>query len=509
MPFQSETNKGGYFFYDLNLKANYEIDDKNRIFLSGYFGRDKFFFSSKYDGTESGGALAWGNATGTLRWNRIISPKLFSNATATYSRYRFVTDIKGEDREEAMGSTYVNRYGISYLSSIEDVGGRWDFEYKYAANTSFKWGASVTQHAFEPGVSSLKFSDGGVSLDTSFGSIRQNALDNVVYGLIDATLSDRLRVNIGVHANNFAVGTKNYLSVQPRFSARYLVSEKGSFKWSYVQMAQFMHLLANQTIGLPTDLWVPATENIRPQESWQTAAGYAHNFGKGWELSVEAYYKDMQNLIEYKEGATFFLGFSDWQTKVTTGRGWAYGAEFLYEKKTGSTTGWVGYTLSWTRMQFPDLNFGKAFYARYDRRHDASVVVMYKLREGLSLSATWVYGTGNAITLPLASYSLPTHSPLPSANSFLNFYNNATEYSDRNAYRMAAYHRMDVGIQWHKKKSWGERTWELSVYNLYNRRNPYFYYIGSTNNLQNQSVTTLKQITLFPLIPSLSYNFKF
>jgi hypothetical protein len=269
---------------------------------------------------------------------------------------------------------------------------------------------------------------------------------------------------------------------------------------------------------LPTDLWIPSSPKVSPQRSQQFALGLAKDVSKhNLTISLEGYYKQMKQVISYKEGASF-LGIESanntqksyaWEDQIVRGKSWSYGVEAMVQKHVGKLTGWVGYTLSWTRMQFPDLNFGKAFYARYDRRHDASVVVMYKLREGLSLSATWVYGTGNAITLPLASYSLPTHSPLPSANSFLNFYNNATEYSDRNAYRMAAYHRMDVGIQWHKKKSWGERTWELSVYNLYNRRNPYFYYIGSTNNLQNQSVTTLKQITLFPLIPSLSYNFKF
>ena len=505
---QNPSTRGGYYFYDLNGKINHQINRNHQVYLSYYQGLDEAYARTsevyEFNGTRVTNSddysLNWGNNIATARWSWVISPKLFSNATATYSRYRFVTDIKGEDREEAMGNTYVNRYGISYLSSIEDVGGRWDFEYKYAANTSFKWGASVTQHAFEPGVSSLQFSDGGVSLDTSFGSIRQNALDKVLYGLVDATLSDRLRVNIGVHANNFVVGTKNYLSVQPRFSARYLVSEKGSFKWSYVQMAQFMHLLANQTIGLPTDLWVPATENIRPQESWQTAAGYAHNFGKGWELSVEAYYKDMQNLIEYKEGATFFLGFSDWQTKVTTGRGWAYGAEFLLEKKTGSTTGWVGYTLAKTTRQFAELNFGNPFPYTYDRRHDMSVVLNHAFNDRVSFGAVFVYGTGRAVTL--ATRKLFARPQDAFDGSWLQ---TVESVDGRNGFREPAYHRADFSLTIKSPSRWGEGAWQFGVYNAYNRINIFYMDFGYDDN--NRRV--LKGYGLFPLIPSVSYSFEF
>ena len=505
---QSPNTRGGYYFYDLNGKINHQISRNHQIYLSYYQGLDEAYARNtekyEFNGTQFtntiDNSLNWGNQIATARWSWVMSPRLFSNATATYSRYRFVTDIKGEDREESAGSTNINRYAIAYLSSIKDVGGKWDFEYKYASNTTFKWGASVTQHRFEPGVSSFGWSDGGVNVDTSFGSVPQTALDNVVYGLVDVSLNDRLRVNFGFHGNQFEVGTKKYLSIQPRFSARYLVSEKGSFKWSYVQMAQFMHLLANQTIGLPTDLWVPATERVRPQESWQTAAGYAHNLGKGWELSIEGYYKDMQNLIEYKEGASFFLGFSDWQDKVTTGRGWAYGAEFLLEKKTGATTGWIGYTWAKTTRQFAELNFGNPFPYTYDRRHDMSVVLNHAFNDRISLGAVFVYGTGRAVTLATRKMFARPEDAFDGT-----WLQTVESIEGRNSFREPAYHRADLSLTIKSPTKWGEGAWQIGVYNAYNRINIFYMDFGYDDN--NRRV--LKGFGLFPIIPSVSYSFEF
>jgi hypothetical protein len=505
---QSPGARGGYYFYDLNGKINHQINRNHQIYLSYYQGLDEAYARTsenyEFNGTRftntMDNSLNWGNQIATARWSWVMSPRLFSNATLTYSRYRFVTDIKGEDREETTGSTSVNRYAIAYLSSIKDRGAKWDFEYKYAPNVTFKWGASVTQHEFEPGVSSFSWNDGGVGIDTSFGSLKQSALDNVVYGLADVSVNDRLRVNVGFHGNQFQVGSKTYLSVQPRFSARYLISEKSSFKWSYVQMAQFMHLLANQTIGLPTDLWVPATEKVRPQESWQTAAGYAYNLGKGWELSLEAYYKDMRNLIEYKEGSSFFLGFSDWQDKVTTGRGWAYGTEFLLEKKTGATTGWIGYTWAKTTRQFAELNFGNPFPYTYDRRHDMSIVLNHAFNERISLGAVFVYGTGRAVTLATRKiFSRPEYA-------FDGTWLQTVESIEgRNGFREPAYHRADVSLTIKSPTRWGEGAWQLGVYNAYNRINIFYMDFGYDDS--NRRV--LKGYGLFPLIPSVSYSFEF
>jgi len=505
---QDPNTRGGYYFYDLNGKINHQINRNHQIYLSYYQGLDEAYArtsdSYEFNGTRYtnslDNSLNWGNQIATARWSWVMGPKLFSNATATYSRYRFITDIKGEDREESPTGAFTSKYAIAYLSSIEDIGGKWDFEYRWDSKTTFKWGASVTQHTFEPGVSSWNWSDGGTNLDTSFGSTTQRALDQVAYGLVDIALNDRLRVNAGFHANGFNVGTKNYLSVQPRFSARYLVSERGSIKWSYVQMAQFLHLLANQTIGLPTDLWVPVTENVRPQEAWQSAIGYAHNLGKGWELSVEGYYKDMRNLIEYKEGATFFLGFSDWQTKITTGRGWAYGGEFLLEKKTGKSTGWIGYTLAKTTRQFDELNFGDPFPYTYDRRHDLSVVFNHSFSEKLSMGAVFVYGTGRAVTLATRKmFARPE-------DAFDGTWLQTVESIDgRNSFREPAYHRADISLTWKRPTKWGDGAWQLGVYNAYNRINIFYMDFG----YDDRNNRVLKGYGLFPLIPSISYSFEF
>ncbi|MGA0817594.1 MAG: TonB-dependent receptor [Schleiferiaceae bacterium] len=505
---QDPNTRGGYYFYDLNGKINHQINRNHQIYLSYYQGLDEAYArtseSYEFNGTRYtntlDNSLNWGNQIATARWSWVISPQLFSNATATYSRYRFITDIQGEDREEDPSGSRTTRFAIAYLSSIEDVGGKWDFEYRPAANTTFKWGASVTQHTFEPGVSSWNWADGGTNLDTSFGSTTQRALDQVLYGLVDVSVNDRLRVNFGFHGNGFNVGSKNYLSIQPRFSARYLVSEKGSFKWSYVQMAQFLHLLANQTIGLPTDLWVPVTENVRPQEAWQTAIGYAHNLGKGWELSIEGYYKDMRNLIEYKEGATFFLGFSDWQTKVTTGRGWAYGGEFLLEKKSGNSTGWIGYTLAKTTRQFDELNFGNPFPYTYDRRHDLSVVFNHAFNDRISMGAVFVYGTGRAVTLATRKmFARPE-------DAFDGTWLQTVEAIDgRNSFREPAYHRADISLTIKRPNRWGEAAWQFGVYNAYNRINIFYMDFG----YDDRDNRVLKGYGLFPLIPSVSYSFEF
>jgi hypothetical protein len=279
-----------------------------------------------------------------------------------------------------------------------------------------------------------------------------------------------------------------------------------------------VHLISNTGIGLPTDLWVPTTDRIAPQESQQVAVGVAKDFtGKDLALTIEGYYKKSDNIIGYKEGASFLMMDDpesadevSWEDNITAGQGWSYGLEFLLQKKVGRFSGWAGYTLSWTQLQFDSVNYGKKFYARYDRRHDISLVGIYELRDNITLSGTWVYGTGNAVTMPIGSYNDSPHKPSKYEVEWYSYFNNkAVDYGERNSSRMAAYHRMDVGIQFHKKKKWGERTWEISFYNAYNRKNPFFYYIDEEYKDGQQTEAKLKQITLFPIIPSFSYGFKF
>jgi hypothetical protein len=285
-----------------------------------------------------------------------------------------------------------------------------------------------------------------------------------------------------------------------------------ALKASYADMQQFIHLLSNGGLGLPTDLWLPATDRVKPMRSQQVAVGLAKSlFDNQFEISVEAYYKKMYNLIEYKNGSSF-LSSANWEDKVETGGiGWGRGVEFFIQKKLGKTTGWIGYTLAKTERQFEgtEVNGGKIYPYRYDRRHDMSVVVAHDISDKIDIAATWVYGTGSAVTFPQQIYQ--------AANVGERFFGNfgtLEYYGERNSFRMAPYHRLDVAMNFKKKTRWGERAWNVSVYNAYNRRNPYFLFL---QNLYSQnpstgqftSVRVAKQISLFPVIPSISYNFKF
>ena len=335
-------------------------------------------------------------------------------------------------------------------------------------------------------------------------------------------------MNIGFRMSNYHVLGADYLRPEPRFSAALKLSNSLAFKASYALMNQYVHLLTNTGLGLPTDLWVPTTDKIAPQQSQQIAAGFAKDFDKkGLTFTVEGYYKTMSNLINYKEGASFLL-FNDvtsankvrWEDNVTAGKGWSYGAEFLLQKKVGKFSGWAGYTLSWTKWQFAELNFGKEFYPRYDRRNDLSLVGIYDIKPTITVSAVWVYGTGNALTVPVSRYNGYSNFNTRSGQNN-NLANSTTpvtplftgrgvqEYGEKNSFRAEPYHRLDLGVQFHKKMRRHERTWEVSIYNAYNRKNPFFYQLNTKIDANKQSVTILQRYSIFPIIPSLSYNFKF
>lgn len=501
---------GGYYFYDFNAKVNHKFSDRSRLFLSGYFGKDRFFAKDNYrnqgatdiyeDRYEA--ELDWGNAIAAMRWNYIFNPKLFSNTTLTYSRYNFRVANETEYRRTESGVvTESNFSSIEYLSGIQDFGAKIDFNYLPSPDHYIKFGGSYIYHTFNPGVN--QFSDRNLQAreDTTYGSDKVYAHEYYAYIEDDWTISDLLKINAGIHTSGFSVNGKNYFSFQPRFSGRYLLDERTSLKASYAHMAQFLHLLTNAGIGLPTDLWVPATENIKPQLSHQVAAGISRRIGEKYDVTFETYYKTMDNLIEYREGTSFVGNATDWQNKVETGRGWSYGGEFLIEKKVGKTSGWVGYTLSWTNRQFDNLNFGRTFPYKFDRRHDISVALTHTFNERVDVGLVWVYGTGNALTLPTERYRA-----LPGFGS--GFYGGSTEIGhieSRNNYRMPAYHRLDLGVNLHKETRWGERTWSFGLYNAYSRQNPFFLYF-SYDSRGNQRLT---QLSLFPIIPSVMYNFKF
>lgn len=498
---------GGYFFYDLNAKLNYDFGEKNRVYLSGYFGKDKFYFKDKYPEGYFSGGLGWGNATATARWNHLFNSQLFSNTSAILSDYKFLTSIEDKYQDDL--------FSLTYYSGIRDYGVKYDLDYHPHMKHYIRGGLMSTYHLFT--IQALTVKSSYNPNDNSSKKNTTEGVESAVYLEDDYKILPSLKTNIGIRFSHFNTQGKNYFRLEPRISASYNIKEDLALKATYADMNQYIHLISNTGVGLPTDLWVPATKNLAPQNSKQWAAGVAKDFLKrNLAVSVEGYYKQMDHVLGFKEGASFLDVDSDpdqaeasefsWEKNVTSGKAWSYGAEFLLQRKFGKFSGWIGYTLSWTQFQFDSLNFGEKFYAKYDRRHDISVVGIYKVRkentdtdeDGITLSGTWVYGTGNAITLPISSYAAPQHTP--GGNQYPDTYAGHSEYTKKNDFRMAPYHRLDFGIQFHKTKKHGIRTWEFSLYNAYNRKNPYFYYINGSK---------LKQISLFPVIPSVSYNFKF
>jgi hypothetical protein len=521
----------GYFFDDVNAKVNYKLSDKDHVYLSYYGGRDKFYTRisedddfqdgvtrSEYRSTNAAG-FGWGNRTAALRWNHVFSPKLFSNTTLTYSRYRFNTGIDFVNEESENGQLqYIQDFKLDYLSGINDWAGRIDFEYSPNPSHYVRFGASSIFHTFKPGKFTSRIYTAEVGQDTS--ELKTNFIEKdipatelAMYVEDDWKITDRFRINAGLHFTGFLLNDDNYWSLQPRLNARYLFDKGWSAKASFSTMQQFIHLLTNESIGLPTDLWLPATERIKPQEAWQVAVGGAKTFGKDYEVSIEAFYKEMDNVIAFKEGASAFQ-FQNWEDRVAQGQGEAYGAEFFIQKKRGRFSGWVGYTLSWANRQFDEINFGRVFPYKYDRRHDFEITGSYKITKRFTVGATWVYATGNTLTFPNASYlGPPAYSFEDNGSGFGNFLQSSQHTPERNNFRFPPTHRLDVGFDFHKKKKRYERTWSFGAYNAYSRRNPFFLFSDTETEVlpsgQVRTKTVLKKQALFPIIPYINWSFKF
>ncbi|MGY3089857.1 hypothetical protein ACVWYF_002905 [Hymenobacter sp. UYAg731] len=493
----------GYYFYDLNGKLNWKLSPRDRLYLSGYLGYDEFYANDdtkrdQGDYSKQRSALGWGNRIAALRWNHIVNDRLFMNTHLTYTRYQFDVGVTQEDRfTDSNGQAKTDNFALSYLSNIQDISIKSDFDYVPNPNHYVRFGGQYIRHQFRPGAMQTDGSTNPADNKATGRNIGAN--EGSLYAEDDVKLTDRLKVNVGLRVNSFLVDKKLYPSVEPRLAARFLLTENWALKAAYARTTQYVHLLTNSGIGLPTDLWVPATANILPQKAQQFSLGAARSLrfhDEDFELSVETYYKPMQNLIEFREGADF-IGTTDdnYESKITSGQGWAYGAELFLQKKTGKTTGWIGYTLAWSNRRFAELNQGQLYPYKYDRRHDFKLVVIHEFSPTLTLSGTFVYGSGNAVTLSQGRYALsPGYEPP------------FEDYGTRNSYRMAAYHRLDLDLSHTKKKRWGEVVNSLSVYNAYNRHNPYFIYLGRAPGATQMSY---RQVSLFPILPSFSKTFRF
>ena len=527
----SSLNKysAGYYFYDLNAKISHKISNKDKLYLSYYSGDDAIYMNMtdnySYNGSISKSKTSldwkWGNLITAGRWNHVVNSKLFMNTTASFTRYRFNMVIGQEDSNRPNDSVRfeTSKMGVGYHSGINDLALRTEFDYIPTPGQDIRFGANVVNHTFRPGVSSMKMSDSGVNptaIDTTFGDKNIEANELNIYAEDNMSIGAYVKANVGLNYSFFNVQGENYHSLEPRLSMRILLSDQISFKLGYASMSQYIHLLSNSNLSLPTDLWVPVTKRIQPMASKQYSAGLFYNFKDLVDFSVESYYKDMDNLIEYKDGAGFMGSSTGWEEKVSMGRGWSYGVEFLAQKSVGNTTGWLAYTWSKAERKFDnpgqEINFGRVFAAKYDRRHDISLTLSHKFSERFDMGGTWVYCTGNTGTLALTQYE----SPDVPDNSNSWGYTNNDYISERNNYRLPAYHRMDVGFNFHKQKKHGIRTWNLSFYNVYNQLNPFIVYQGwskdqvynpSTNSWDSRKI--LVKASIFPIIPSLSYIYKF
>ncbi len=521
---EGATSNVGYYFYDLNAKVTHKFNDRSRLYASFYSGDDAVYLRVKssggniYDGYSHEEYIrmryGWGNLAAAVRWNYELNPQLFLNVTGAYTRYRNRLSVGSEESYRSPRGQGGNEVEMSYNSGIRDLSLRADFDYSPTPDHAVKFGAVITHHLFTPEVLGARIhsTEEAMSIDTTIGESRTRAEEFTLYGEDDWSISDALKVNGGLALTGFLVSGKFYPSVQPRLSGRFMLTDNLSLKAGYAYMTQYMHLLSTSNISLPTDLWVPVTKRIPPMGSHQVAAGAVYTW-KGIDFSAEVYYKWMHNLMEYLPGSSLFGSSTGWENKVCLGDGRAYGLELLAQKSVGKFTGWVGYTLSRTLRTFEALNGGREFPAKYDRIHDVSVTVQYRPNDRFDCGLTWVFATGNTATLATQYYE-----DIQEGGDPYSTYSRTDGYGyieSRNNFRLPAYHRMDVSANFHKQKKHGVRTWSISVYNLYNRQNPFLIYRGYKENYYydsyegNSRTPTLKQLSLFPIIPSVSWIYKF
>ncbi|MFK7935478.1 MAG: TonB-dependent receptor [Saprospiraceae bacterium] len=485
-----------YFFYDLNTKVNFQLGEKDRLFVSGYFGRDEFNFEDDFFNFK----FNWGNATGTTRWNHIFNNKLFANTTFTFSDYQY--NITNE----------VTGFSFDLGSKIRDSNLKTDFYYNLNNRHEIRFGAAATYHQFEVGRLKAGSDDGSVSFS---GGDDFDGTEFGIYASDDFKVNDKLTMNYGLRLSGFSNDGKTYFGVEPRFATNYKVNDRFSLKGSYARMMQYVHLISNTGIALPTDIWYPSTQNVKPQISDQVAIGGSYLIGRDWFITNEYYYKNLQNQVDFIDGAQLFAN-EKLEEEFAFGRGYAYGMELGVEKKEGRLTGWMGYTLAWVRRgDFRgikrDIMDGRYFRPNYDRRHDISLVLLYELSKKITVTATYVYGSGDLAWLPGGRFT------------FQDIYGASTQpvvpiFGDRNNYRLPSFQRMDVGVVFKFEPKWGESDLTVSVFNALDRRNAFFLFLEPEfaegtdtegNLIQFPERVAAKQVSLFPILPSVTYNFKF
>lgn len=482
--------KSRLYFYDLNAKANYRLGRDDRIFVSGYFGRDVLGYKDEF-------GIDWGNATCTARWNHIFSDRLFSNASLIYSRYNYKVGITNGDEL------------VDIASSIEDITARGDFQYFFDTRHALKFGFATTYHTFVPGeINATQSSIHAMKIKEKY------AEESALYASHEWTAGERLSFDYGLRLSSFALLgpgevftfdeagdptsvteygrrelIKHYLALEPRLSVRYLLDEISSLKASYARNRQYLHLLSASTTTTPFDLWHPSTKIVKPGVADQWAVGYFRNFSDGmYETSVEAYYKDLRNQVDYKNGADIY--FNEYvESQLVFGKARAYGLELYAKKKQGRLTGWLGYTLAKAERKFDAIDNGRWYRARQDRTHDVEIVGIYELSRRWTVGLTWVYYTGNAVTFPSGKYIVDGHV--------------AVLYSERNGYRMPAYHRLDISFTRQGKRS----SWNFSLFNAYGRKNAYV--IDFRTSETDPTQTEAWRTALFQFFPSVTYNFSF
>jgi hypothetical protein len=477
-----------YYFYDLNTKINFTLGPKDRLFLSGYFGRDVFTFKN-----ESFNFLFdWGNTTGTARWNHVFGPRLFANTTFTYSdyRYRIQNILQG--------------FSFKLGSNVKDANTKVDFYYQPNNAHTIRFGANATYHEFVVGRLKAGSDDGSVNFESGQDF---DGADFGAYFADEWAVNNNLKLNYGLRLSAWANNPAFYANIEPRFSANYTFNNNWSLKGSYARMNQYVHLLASSGLSLPTDIWYPSTKGIKPEVSDQIAVGTSFLIGSQVLVTWEAWYKWLQNSVDFIDGAEIF-GNNNIEGELTIGKGYAYSpVELEIEKKDGRLTGWIGYTLSWVRRgRYPDINNGAYFPTRFDTRHNVNVVALYSLSKRWQLTATWVYTSGYTSWLPSGRLSFQdvAGSPIQLV---------VPVYGARNTFRVPAYTRADLGIVWKFKTKRLENDLTLSVYNATDRRNPYFIFLDVETEKGDpvDFVTGIKakQVSLFPVLPSITWNFKF